>query len=401
MRFRSFRRFSSFLIVTAVAALGGIVAGGAMTGCEDELNTVRTRGDGGEAGAEGGTGLLSCGVPIPQTYDSPSFAANTSGELALQQAVVSLDAKMKSAEGSAPAAVTTADLSAIFAGGAPSLRSVASAFGQSTIDTYLTQLGDFAPRTWTTADPEGDGGTTSGGRYEGDVIVSATGLALRNATGATLLNASLYNYALGLATGPITGATIDRVAAAYGTTPAFSSLVADGGGPPDVLVAALASKRDDKVSSVPGPYRKIRSSLLVAKAAASDPDKCRADLDGAFRILFLEWEKSTYLGVIYALNQAATSALQVPQVPAKNVAALQSFGEAVGLAQSFKGIPQDRRKITDAQIDALLTRIGATTAYQLITQASTRAVAFNTAFQDIGAVYGLTQTEIEDAKKAY
>ena len=53
------------------------------------------------------------------------------------------------------------------------------------------------------------------------------------------------------------------------------------------------------------------------------------------------------------------------------------------------------------QIDALLARVGADKPYKLITDTSSRVVAFNSAFQDVGAIYGLTQTEIEDAKKVY
>jgi hypothetical protein len=134
------------------------------------------------------------------------------------------------------------------------------------------------------------------------------------------------------------------------------------------------------------------------KAAAAGGDRCRADLDGALKIFFLEWEKAAYASVIFYLNEAATSATAAP---AKSEAALRSFGEALGFVQSFRGIPQDRRKITDAQIDALLTRVSGATPYQLVTRTSTLVVAFNTAFQDIGAIYGMTQTEIEDAKKAY
>jgi hypothetical protein len=230
---------------------------------------------------------------------------------------------------------------------------------------------------------------------------------LRDATGSVLLASSLYNYALGLSEGPISGSTIDRLLAVYGASPAFTALAVTQAGldassdPPDILIASLASQRDDKTSLTAGPYRTIRNALLVAQAAATDPVACKPDLDGAFKIFFGEWERVSYLTVIYLLNQAATDALLTPQTPAKNAAALQAYGQAVGLAESFKGIPQDHRLITDAQIDALLMQIGSSTAYQIITQASVRAVAFNTAFQDIGAIYGLTQTDIENAKKAY
>ena len=393
-----FRKLSLVAVLSAAAV---VVA------CGDDDNLVRTRSDGGvdastDGPTEAGPNTLSCGVTIPSTYESPSFAANAAAEIALKESVLALGAKMKSAEGATPAVVTTTDLQLIFTGGAPSLHAIATAFGQSTVDAYLSQFGDAAKKTWTPADAEADGGTTSGGKYDNGSIFSPTGIDLREATEKVLLTASLYNYALVLASGPITEATIDRLLAVYGASTKLAGRTdADAGDAADELVAEYASRRDNKASSTPGPYRKIRSSLLVAKAAASNTAKCRADLDAALKIYFLEWEKASYLTVIYYLNQAATNALVTPATAAKGAAALHAYGEALGFAQSFKGIPQDRRKITDLQIDALLQRIGAATPYQLVTRPTERAVAFNTAFQDIGAIYGLTQTEIEDAKKAY
>ncbi len=400
---RNFRKLSFVAVLSAAAAFAA---------CGDDDNLVRTRSDGGvdaslDAPSDGGTNTLACGVPIPATYESPSFSANAAAELTLKQAVLTINAKMRSAEGPTPAVVTTADLQALFTAGAPSLRSIATAFAQTTIDTYLTQFGDAATKTWTPADADADGGAASGGKYDNASIFSATGIDLREATDKTLINGALYNYALVLASGPITEGTIDRLLAVYGASTKLDGRTdagADAATVPegvDLLVAAYASQRDNPASATPGPYRKIRSALLVAKAAASNTEKCRADLDAALKIYFLEWEKASYLSVIYFLNEALTNALVTPTTAARGEAALSAYGAAVGFAQSFKGIPQDRRKITDAQIDALLTRIGASTAYQLLTRTGERTVAFNTAFQEIGAIYGLSQIEIEDAKKAY
>ena len=399
MRIRSFTK----LFVIASLAMSAAVAA-----CGDYDNyVVRTRDGGTDAAAdsgEGGLNTLACGVPIPASYDSPNFAANVKEELDLKENVLAISDKMKTAEGPTPLTVTTADLQALFTAGAPSLRSVATAFAQVTVDTYLAQFGDAAAKTWKPQDVEADGGADGGtdggvpvgGKYDNASIVNAVGVDLREATEKVLINGSLYNYALALAGGAITEATVDRLLALYGATPALLSAT-DGGVDSNELIAEYASKRDSKMGA-PGAYRKIRTALLVMKAAASNGDKCRADFDGALKIFFLEWEKASFATVIYYLNQAATSATVIP---AKGQLALHAYGEALGFAQSFKGVPQDRRKITDVQIDAILQRIGATTPYQLVTRTGERVVAFNTAFQEIGAIYGMTQTDIEDAKKAY
>lgn len=399
MRIRS---FTKLFVVTSLAMSAAVAACG-----DDDNYVVRTRDGGTDAAAESGEGglnALACGVPIPASYDSPNFAANVKEELDLKGNVLAIGDKMKTAEGPTPLTVTTADLQALFTAGAPSLRSVATAFAQVTVDTYLTQFGDAAAKTWKPQDVEADGGADGGtdggvpvgGKYDNASIVNAVGVDLRETTEKILINGSLYNYALALAGGAITEATVDRLLALYGATPALLN-AADGGVDANELIAEYASKRDSKMGA-PGAYRKIRAAFLVMKAAAANGDKCRADFDGALKIFLLEWEKASFATVIYYLNQAATSATVIP---AHGQLALHAYGEALGFAQSFKGVPQDRRKITDVQIDAILQRIGATTPYQLVTRTGERVVAFNTAFQEIGAIYGMTQTDIEDAKKEY
>lgn len=398
----------NFRLLSLAAALSGVFAGVATLGaCTDGEEIVRTRSDGGveasfDGPVEGGGNTLACGLPIPASYDSPMFASNAAAELTFEKSVHDIDAAMKAAEvgdGGAPA-----NLQALFTAGSPSLRSIATAFAQSTIDTYLTQFNDSVTRSWTPADAEADGGAAAGGKYDGASVFSATGTDLRAATEKVLINGSLYNYALVLAGGPMSQGTIDRLLAVYGASTKLAAKTdRDGGTGADIdqLAAAYASQRDNPTSATFGPYRKIRGALLVARAASSDTEHCRADLDAALKIYFLEWEKATYLSVIYYLYEAQTNALVTPVTTAKSAAALHAFGSAIGFAQSFKGIPQDRRKITDAQIDALLTRIGTASAYQLITRTGDRVVAFSTATQEIGAIYGLSQIEIEDAKKAY
>ncbi len=394
------RKFKVFGFVALLSVAACFVA------CDsDDDNIVRLRSDGGldataeaaDADATTEGGLLACGAVVPTTYDSPNFAANAKAELDLKARVDELEKKLKSAEGTGTAVVTALELQAIFTAGTPSLRSVATAAAQATVDAYITQFGDAVGKTWSPLDADADGGAASGGKFENANIFSPIGVDLREGILKNLLGGALYNHALALQAGPLTEATIDRFVVSFGATPTLL-VGADAGTEENGLVAEYATKRDDKNSAKLGPYRKIRNALLVAKAAAAGGDPCRADLDAALATYFREWEKASYLTAIFYLNQASTHAMAAP---VKGPQALHAFGEAHGFVQSFRGIPQDRRKITDAQIDALLQRIGAAKPYELLTRTTERVVAFSTAFQDIGAIYGLTQTEIEDAKKAY
>lgn len=402
------RTFSKLSFV-ALPLLVGVLA---VAACgDDESNLVRTR-DGGttdatiDADVEAGPNTLACGAMVAPTYDSPNFAANAKEALDLRAHFRELDAKMLTAEDAGTANVTAAELDAIFKASTPSLYTVATAAAQATVGGYLTAFGEAAgtapTKTWAPLDAEAEGGAPSGGKYENANIFSASGVDLREGVTKTLLGGALYNYALGVASGPQSEAAIDKLVAAFGATPKFANRTdADAGADEkDELIAEYASRRDNKTSTTAplGPYRKVRNALLVAKAAVTNVEKCRADLDSAMKIYFLEWEKATYLTVIFFLNEAATNA---QAMPVKGPLALHGFGQALGLIQSFKGIPQDRRKITDVQIESLQQRVGAAAPYKLITDTSSRIVAFNAAFNDVGAIYGLTPTEIEDAKKAY
>lgn len=396
------RHFTLFGLIAVISTTAVFVACGT-----DEDNIVRLRSDGGEvdgatdAPTDGpGAGFLSCGVAVPGTYESPNIETNAKAELDLKVRLVELDTKMSSAEGAGTAAVTSEELRAAFTAGTPNLRSIATAAAQSTVDDFITQFGDAVGKTWQPSDADAEGGAAHGGKFENASIVSPIGFHLREGIRANLVGGALYNYALSIAGGPLTEATIDRFVVLFGLSPRAAGGT-DGGageGDKDDLAAEYASKRDDKGSSKLGPYRKVRGALLVAKAAAAGGEKCRADLDSALATYFREWERASYLTVIYFLHQAATYA---QAAPVKGPQALQSFGEALGIIQSFRGIPQDRRKITDNQIDALLQRVGASAPYQLLTRTSERVVAFNTAFQDVGVIFDLTQTDIENAKKAY
>jgi hypothetical protein len=148
------------------------------------------------------------------------------------------------------------------------------------------------------------------------------------------------------------------------------------------------------LSPTPGPYRKIQSAFLIMKAAVPAGEACKADLDAAVATFLSEWERTTYATAVYYLGAAASAAAD----PLKGPEALRAWSAALGLIQSFKGLPADKRKITDAQIDALLAKIGATTAYKLVTSPGDRALELNQAINDIALYEGFTQAEIESFK---
>lgn len=366
--------------------------------CGDDDAVVRERLDSGVDAAPadaGDGGALACGVAIPTSYESAGFDDNARIEQGLRARFEEIGAKMKATEGASDAGVTAAELKAIYGEGSPSLRAVSTNAAQATIDAYFDDYGAIMGQAWEPKDADGDGGDASGGKY-GDFYFSKTGVDLREATAKVLLGGALYNHVLGIVSAPMTEASVDRLLAAFGASRAFAdSTSADAGADKDELIAEYASNRDDEASETPGPYRKMKTALLTMKGAIAGGDKCKADLDAAVATFLLEWERTSFATAIFYLNAASNDAAD----PAKGPEALHGYGEALGFIQSFKGLPADKRKIQDTQIDALLEKIGAATAYKLVTNAGERVPKLNEAIADIALYEGFTPAEVDGFKR--
>jgi hypothetical protein len=378
------KRIRPFVAVLAVASAAGAPLFGAA--CGDDEALVRPRLAGGAALADARPdGSLACGAVVPTAYESAAFESNAAVEIALTSSLRQLVGdRMKSAE-DADAGVTGADLKAIYNGGAPSLRSVSTTEAQTAVDGNLDAWEAALGETWSPTDPEQDGGAASGGRY-GGVYVSPIGLHLRENTAATLLAGALLNRVLGLVAAPVTEATIDSMLAAFGATPAGLNDL-DAGGPTELL-ADYAARQD---RAAPGPYRRMRAALLTLKAAVAAGDKCKDERDAAVSLFLAEWERTSFGTAIGYLASAASLAAD----PQKGPDALRSFSAAAGFIASFKGLPPAKRKITDAQIDALLTKIGVETPYKLITAPGDRTLKLNEAINDVALYEAFSPADVE------
>jgi hypothetical protein len=384
----------TFRLVSLASCLGALLVSAA---CGDDDALVRPRLDAGsdapsgvvsDAGNEAG---LGCGAELPVAYESAGFATNAAVELALAQQFDAIETKMRATEGASDAGATSAELKAIYNTGAPSLRSLSTTSAQSAIDGYFEAFEVAVGKTWRPEDAEQEGGAAAGGKY-GDYHFSKTGVDLREAAQKTMLGGAFFNRVLGLVASPVTASgTVDSLLAAFGADPTSLNAADDAGADAYKLIAEYARRRDDKASATPGPYRTMRTALLTMKAAIGAGAKCDADRDQAVTTFLSQWERATYGTAIYYLNAAALAAAD----PMKGPQALHAFGEALGFIQSFKELPTGRRKIADAQIDALLVKIGAETPYKLVTSPGDRALKLNEAINDIGLYEGFTAAEID------
>lgn len=398
----------SRLLASSAGVLACFALSAFACGEDEALVRDRSSGDGGatqdvanvETGDEDARTTLSCGSTVPTTYDSTGFTTNAAVELALKTSFGALEAKMEEAEGTSVATVTTGDLTAIYAQGTPSLRAVSTSNAQTLVDSYLTQYGDAVGKTWTPQDADNDAGAAAtGGKYMSTFHFSATGVDISETIATVLLSGALYNHALGIASAPLTPASVDRLLAMFGASPSLANRTdADAGELGDELVAEYASRRDND-NAATGPYRKIKQALLTLKVAVPAGEKCKKEVDDAVATYFAEWEKASLATAIYYLNAAVTNAT----AGNKNPQALRGFGEALGFILGWKGIPQEKRKITDAQVDALLEKVGAASPYKLVLTSyqAARVLSINGAINDIATIYGFSAAEVEAFKTNY
>lgn len=377
---------------------------GVAVACGDDDAEVRPRLDAGGDVDVGDGGVpeaapLACGVTVPTTYESASFVANAQVELALKQSFGALNAKMREAEGTGTAATTAADLEAIYAQGSPSLRAISAPQTAALVTSYFDQYAAAVGKAWVPADADNDAGAAAtGGRYNDTYIFGPTGVDLREGVQKLLLTGAFYNHVLGIVAAPLTESSVDRLLAAFGASTALANRTdADAGDQADDLIAEYASRRDDDTAAT-GTYRKIRDALLTMKVAVTAGDKCKKELDDAVATYLAEWEKASLATAIFYLNAAITNA-----AADKSTSALHGFGEALGFVQGWKGVPADKRKITDAQVDGILAKIGADSPYKLVLPSyqAARVISINSAINDIATTYGFSAAEVEAFKKNF
>lgn len=369
----------------------------AMFACGEDEATVRPGPDAGtetiEAGEE--TSTAECGITIPDTYESPGFETNAAQELALRAAFRAFQKPMQDVEaavqdGGTPMPPTKQEVIDLWQAGTPSVHSITTPYLQGRIDGWLTEYEAAGTGAWTPSDPP----PATGGIY-GRWVVSATGYDLRQGIEKGSFGGAFYNHALAIvAAGGFTEGTVDRLVAIFGAHPSFPNNPAAPVNP-DVFAASYAARRDSKDPANPGPYQKIKRALITAKAAIAAGEKCNADRDAAFRTFFEEWEKSNYGTVVFYINNTQTRL----GAGNDNPAALHAYGEAVSFILGFKTVPATYRKITDAQIDDLLTKAfyaegSEGESYKLVTNSAAAVLQLGEVITTIKSIYGFSDAEI-------
>jgi len=112
--------------------------------------------------------------------------------------------------------------------------------------------------------------------------------------------------------------------------------------------------------------------------------------------VLLAWEKAILATVVnYCFSAHAKFTMTNPQA-ADNGAGLHAIGESIGFIGGLKGVPE--KKITNAQIDDILSLLKSKKPAVFVTDAFTNAPALLQVIARIKSIYGFTDQEIQDFK---
>jgi hypothetical protein len=390
-------KHTQHLFAVACVVAAAACSDDATTTPPQNTNDSGTTTDGGtDAPAQPDTGTTSCGLTIPATYESAAYETNAATELALRAAFKAYTDKLKKVE-TDNTAVTAQELEDLYGAGAPSLKSTSNTYFQGKLGEWHTAFAAAATKTWTPSEPPG----AEGGKF-GSYLFSARGVDLRQQIEKGLFGAVFYNHALTVMNGPLTEASIDKLVAIFGAHPSFPNddKAAQN---PDVYVASYAERRDKKDAANPGPYLKIKTALITAKAAIKEGDRCKTDRDAALATFRKEWEKALMATVIFYANDAATKLATDPATPTTQSNGLHSYNELVAFIHGFKGVPQSGRVITDAQLDELLTMglapsAGDFNGYKMVTDTAGSVGRLKQIADKVIPIYGFTAAEVDAFK---
>ena len=337
-------------------------------------------------------------LTIPASYDSTNFRANAAAELRLKATFAAMLDSIRAGRADGYN-INEQTLQTAYSSGSPSISSLTTALHRPRITTYITELakasgGSYDPTR--TPAQNGQGGVFSAGtaRY----LLDENGLELGEMIEKAVYGAMHYNQAVTLLTGDATPANVDRALALFGATPAFrnSDNATRHGDVRDMFLAAYAARRCDNTPN--GIYRRIQANFIKLQAAVKAGSRYNADRIAATDSLLLNWERANAATAInYCLTVTSTMS-KTTTTKEDHARSLHSYSEGVALLSGLRTV--SRRRITDAQLDRLLTLLkapfdGTPTSYQLITEPVAFLANMQTVVSELRSIYGFSDAEME------
>ncbi len=341
---------------------------------------------------------------IPTTYESANFATNAATEIAVVNQLTALTGEAKRGRNSANT-VTKEALDNLFTDGNPSLSAVITSYFKGRLEGengWFDELANASGGTYTPGTPTGQGGVFGTGSSA--YLFDENGLEIEQLVEKGQFGATLYKHATDLASGSVDINTVDKLLAIFGATPAFSNsgssnVAADVR---DRVMANYAARRDKNDGN--GLYSQIKMQFLKLKAAVEGGTAFNQEKEEALSEIKLLWEKVNAATIINYCHATIAKLSATSPTDNDKASALHAYGEAVGFTHGWRTIPQAHKRITDAQIEAILVLLnapynGTPTSYTFVTDAVNQLPKLTQVINDLKAIYQFTDQEIEDFKK--
>lgn len=353
-------------------------------------------------------GLSSCGkddtkpaLTIPNAYDGSTFAANTATQSALIDQLLALTDEAKKGR-TATNTVSRQSLQARFNAANPALSAEITTYYKGRLEGdggWFDELAKASGSSWT---PQAPNGTSQGGVY-GGYLFDEYGVEMEQLVEKGQFNATLYNHAIKLMSGPITPQTVDQLLAIFGAKPAFANSGSDNVPVQnrDRAMANYGARRDKNDGK--GMYAQIRTAFIRLQAAVKAGDAYNEERDQALADIRLLWEKINAATVINYCHTPISRLSATNPTESEIGAALHAIGEGIGFIHGYRTIDPRYRKITDAEIDQVLALLNApangdAAVYKFATDPATELPKLQQLIAQLQGLYGFSNQEIEDFK---
>lgn len=331
---------------------------------------------------------------IPAAYDGTAFTANAATQLDVLDRFTRFINEAK--KGRTPGKTVSSDsLGYWYTTGNPSLQSLASAYYVNQTANWSVAIVQASGNTYTPGAPVGNGGTYGG------YLFDENGLEPEQLLDKGQYGALLFKHFNDLAEGTITEATVDQMLAIFGANPTFpNSYQANLHSQPDKFIANYAARRDKNDGK--GFYTNIRDRFIELQAAVKAGADYNQERDEAIAEIRLLWEKANAGTVINYLYAVVSKLSATNPTDADIASAMHSYAETVGFLHGFRTL--EHKKITDAEIDALLVLLnapanGVPASYKFATDPLNELPKLTQVITQLQSIYGFTAQELEDFKK--
>lgn len=333
---------------------------------------------------------------VPANYDSANFRSDvaTANSLRIQLNTLVNEAKRGRIVTNTVLAST---LEQLYTANNPSLRDATRVYYNGLLsgtNGFFAELALASGNAYTPGTPTGNGGVYGG------YLFDENGLEMEQLIEKGLFGSLNYYQAHLLLQGTVSQAVLNQVLALYGAHPDFANTpTAANATNPDVFMANYAARRSD-VNDANSLYNQMKKAFITAQAAIKAGQSRLAERNAALADIRLLWEKINAATVINYCHSVISTMSQTAPTDAQKAAALHAYGECVGFLHGWRQLPADSKRISDAQIDELLTLLlaapGTTPeSYKFITEPGTQLPKLQDVIGRLQTIYGFTNAEVE------